>query len=163
MADELMDLNTAVDLAENYRTKVARPFERLAEVLRLARDSQQLVTAYSAQVPVLEAELAHLEAERQTAWASVAAAKEYALRETVLCEQAAQAVTATLNQHKVDSRREADGVAAGLLAERQRLEAEQQLLRQRLTEETAAAQARLDGLKAEYEQLMANIRSKFSA
>lgn len=57
----VMDVNTAVDLAEQYVGRVVRPFERVLEVLRLAKDTQGQAIRLTAEVRGLTEQKALLE------------------------------------------------------------------------------------------------------
>ena len=58
-----MTLDTAADLAENLVTKFAEPLLRVRDVVRVARDSKNLVATYEKQVPELEGRIAALKIE----------------------------------------------------------------------------------------------------
>ena len=57
----VMDVNTAVDLAEQYVGRVVRPFERVLEVLRVAKDTQATAGRLTIEVQRLTEQKALLE------------------------------------------------------------------------------------------------------
>jgi hypothetical protein len=159
--DPEMTLDTAVDLAENYRAKVVVPFDKLAAVLRLVRDSQHLVAANRQEVAELDGRLAALRIEEVAAGARVAnatARAEDAELESAQAVQKAEGMAADAQGQAARAIAAADEDAR---AHRDTLEADHRARMATLTGLRATAQQQLDAVTAEYEALVAVIRAKF--
>lgn len=158
-----MTLDTAAELAENYRTKVAVPFEKLAEVLRVAKDSKNRLAVYAKQIPELEGRLAALKIEEAAATARVANAKVRATDAEHTTDGVAQEAALRASTVRQDAAKRIAEVEREIAIRRERLEADYTARQTTLEGLLTAAQQKLDALRQDYENLLAAGRSKFGA
>lgn len=130
-----LSVNEAVDLAESYVTKVAKPFEKVRDVLRAAIDADVARQAAESALAVLREDKHRLKVEVDTIQAEMVALREQANAETLAIGTELQAlreqVAAVRNeaQQQMNEARAAAGIVvaeaeseaaakkAGLLAE----------------------------------------------
>lgn len=162
MTEPEMDLNTAADLVESFRTRMVVPFEKLADVIRLARDSKNQVVADTKRVAELEAHLLDLAAQTTAAETAAQVAQEEATAVSATAERDAQAAVQRANEAKAAAVTAIATLEAEFAARREQLEAEHTERASALTEQRNIAQALLDGLKLETATLRQTILQKFA-
>ena len=146
-----MDLGLAIDLAQDYAgrlAKAAKPFEKVADVLRAARDAQVVLNDYAGRLAGLEAEehaarnrLQSLNLQLPLLEADVADARQHTT--TTLADLTRQMTEATQAAQEVI--RDAETSAAAKLAQ---LEAD---YAQRLLDVDAAIAAKRAQLEADFQ------------
>jgi uncharacterized phage infection (PIP) family protein YhgE len=161
MTDAPMTIETACDLANNYRTKIAVPFEKLAEVLQVAKDSANTLKAHQEQIPLIEGRINALKIEEAGALARMRNATARADDAEKLADIAVQTAQGRGAEAVATADQKIANIAQEINARRTALEMEYTQRKMDLDGAILTAQARLDGLKAEYDGLVASFKAKF--
>lgn len=157
MSESEMDTKTALDLVESFNTRQVKPFQRLAEVLRVAHVAEQRAKEADQRTSAASRDLQGLRDAIEAAQKELADAKR-GTRDgiTALETQLRRAQTET-TAHLGKLQKELDQAQRDTTAALKGLDDERAATERELAEATAAWQTKLADAKAKHEAFMKSI------